>query len=132
MALPIFSIFFLGIVCQSPLFPNSPGLVQLTPGVQLEGKGDSLGQQYSSPGNVVLEKGADVAVVGRGVTRATDPGVAAEKYKNILWDAFNKRIEKWDIPCILEILYIFMIVKKYRFLKYWHFDFISSQFVGCF
>ncbi|XP_018575357.1 uridine 5'-monophosphate synthase [Anoplophora glabripennis] len=81
-----------GIVCQSPLALDNPGLVQLTPGVQLEAKGDNLGQQYNSPSSVVLERGADVAVVGRGVTKAADPGAAAEKYKKILWDAYSKRV----------------------------------------
>lgn len=82
-----------GIVCQNPLFLDQPGLIQLTPGVRIEEKCDNLGQLYNSPEFVVIEKGADVAVVGRGITEASDPVVAAEKYKNILWQAYSKRIE---------------------------------------
>lgn len=82
-----------GIVCQNPLFSDQPGLIQLTPGVRIEEKSDNLGQQYNSPELVVIEKGADVAVVGRGITEASDPVAAAERYKNILWAAYSKRIE---------------------------------------
>lgn len=82
-----------GVVCQNPLFTDNPGMIQLTPGVQLGTSGDNLGQQYNSPANVVLERGADVAVVGRGITQASEPGVVAEKYKKLLWDAYLKRVE---------------------------------------
>lgn len=81
-----------GVVCQSPLFRDRPELIQLTPGVHLESKNDHLGQQYNGPEVVVLEKGCDVAVVGRGITKATDRGAAAQKYKTILWDCYIKRI----------------------------------------
>lgn len=83
-----------GVVCQMPLFLDNPGLIQLTPGVQLNCKGDSLGQQYNSPENVVLEQGADVAVVGRGITQAADAKMAAVQYKTLLWNAYIKRIHK--------------------------------------
>lgn len=75
------------------MFLQNPGLIQLTPGVQLDSKGDDLGQQYDSPESVVLDRGADVAVVGRGITKATDPSIAAKKYRDVLWAAYNKRIE---------------------------------------
>lgn len=82
-----------GIVCQTPLFVDKPGMIQLTPGVQINVAGDDLGQQYNSPESVVLERGADVAVVGRGITQASEPRAAAENYKKLLWDAYLKRIE---------------------------------------
>lgn len=82
-----------GIVCQSPLFVDRPAFVQLTPGVQLNATKDNLGQQYNSPESVILEKGADVAVVGRGITKATDVASAAEKYKGLLWEAYLKRLQ---------------------------------------
>nr|CAI5841729.1 unnamed protein product [Callosobruchus analis] len=83
-----------GIVCQSPMFLNNPGLIQLTPGVQIDNKCDDIDQQYNSPEVVVIEKGCDVAVVGRGITQAADAALAAEKYKKILWDAYLQRIKK--------------------------------------
>lgn len=54
---------------------------------------DNLGQQYNSPEVVVLEKGADIAVVGRGVIEAKNIAAAAEEYKNKLWSAYEKRLE---------------------------------------
>nr|CAH7730857.1 unnamed protein product [Callosobruchus chinensis] len=83
-----------GIVCQSPMFLNNPGLIQLTPGVQIDNKVDDVDQQYNSPELVVIEKGCDIAVVGRGITKAADAALAAEKYKKILWDAYLQRIKK--------------------------------------
>ncbi|XP_060522665.1 uridine 5'-monophosphate synthase isoform X2 [Cylas formicarius] len=83
-----------GIVCQNPLFLDQPGLLQLTPGVKIETAGDGLGQQYNSPEQVVLERGADVVVVGRGITEAKEPATAAELYKKILWKAYSRRVAK--------------------------------------
>lgn len=81
-----------GVVCQRGLFLDRPGLVQLTPGVQIGLSKDGLGQKYDSPESVVLEKGADVAVVGRGISQSPEPAVAAEKYKKLLWEAYLKRV----------------------------------------
>ncbi|CAH0564406.1 unnamed protein product [Brassicogethes aeneus] len=82
-----------GLVSQNPL-TNNPGLLQLTPGVQIDTKSDNLGQQYNSPEIIVLEKGADIAVVGRGITQSNQPAVAALNYKNILWQAYLNRIKQ--------------------------------------
>ncbi|KAK5641421.1 hypothetical protein RI129_009968 [Pyrocoelia pectoralis] len=81
-----------GIVCQNPLFTSEPGFIQLTPGVQLDVEGDGLGQKYNTP-DVVIGNGADIAVVGRGITKSSEPNVAAEKYRSLLWGAYLKRIE---------------------------------------
>ncbi|XP_078035781.1 rudimentary-like [Augochlora pura] len=80
-----------GIVCQTNIFTN-PGLVQLTPGVKLAQSSDSLGQQYNTPESVV-KSGADLAVVGRGITEAKDKLTAALEYKKELWTAYKKRLE---------------------------------------
>lgn len=88
-----FSHSITGIVCQSPKFLESPALIQLTPGIQLDKAADNLGQQYNSPDDAVLDKGADIGVVGRGVTGSENPVSAAEKYKTLLWSAYLKRIE---------------------------------------
>ena len=39
----------------------------LTPGVGLDTRGDSMGQQYRAPREVIMESGCDVIIVGRGV-----------------------------------------------------------------
>lgn len=85
--------YFLGIVCQSSLFQNNPGMLQLTPGIQIGSKQDNLGQQYNTPDHAILELGADIAVVGRGITKAVDPQAMALKYQELLWNAYLKRIE---------------------------------------
>ncbi|XP_043785596.1 uridine 5'-monophosphate synthase isoform X2 [Apis laboriosa] len=79
-----------GIVCQSNIFSNL-GLIQLTPGVKLSKTSDNLGQQYNIPESVV-NSGADLAVVGRGITEAQDKLAATLQYKKELWTAYLKRI----------------------------------------
>ncbi|XP_043599901.1 uridine 5'-monophosphate synthase [Bombus pyrosoma] len=80
----------IGVVCQSDIF-ESPGLIQLTPGVKILKSSDDLGQQYNTPESVV-NSGADLAVVGRGITEAEDKLAATLKYKEELWTAYIKRI----------------------------------------
>ncbi|XP_034949053.1 uridine 5'-monophosphate synthase [Chelonus insularis] len=79
-----------GHVCQSNIF-NDLGLIQLTPGVKLETSTDNLGQQYNTPESVV-NNGADIVVVGRGITEAPDQLKAILEYKTQLWTAYKKRI----------------------------------------
>lgn len=79
-----------GIVCQSNIFSNL-GLVQLTPGVKLSQGSDNTGQQYNTP-EFVVNSGADLAVVGRGIIEAEDKLAATLEYKEKLWTAYLKRI----------------------------------------
>lgn len=80
-----------GLVCQSNLSAQ-PGLLQLTPGVKLSESGDGLGQQYNDPRSVINE-GADLAVVGRGITKAPHGYLKATlEYKKELWNAYEERI----------------------------------------
>ncbi|XP_046417590.1 uridine 5'-monophosphate synthase [Neodiprion fabricii] len=79
-----------GLVCQYNVF-DDPGLIQLTPGIRLEKSRDDLGQQYKTP-QMVINAGADLAVVGRGVTAAQDKLSAIIQYKEKLWQAYSERI----------------------------------------
>ncbi|XP_014220377.1 uridine 5'-monophosphate synthase [Trichogramma pretiosum] len=79
-----------GFVCQTNIFKD-PGLIQLTPGVKLVESADDLGQQYNTP-NAVVDKGADLIVVGRGITQAKDQLSAVIEYKKVLWEAYKKRV----------------------------------------
>lgn len=82
-----FPEFVLGFVCQSRLCHN-PGYVHMTPGVRLDATGDSLGQQYCDPASAVMERGADVIIVGRGITASSNPVEAALRYKKAGYDAY--------------------------------------------
>ena len=56
-----------------------------------EGK-DSLGQRYVTPQDVILENKSDVIIVGRGITKASDPVAEAELYRKAGYDAYLKRL----------------------------------------
>lgn len=84
--------FVAGVVCQSSDLVAFPGLLQLTPGVKLEGGVDDLGQNYDSPEHVVKEKGADICVVGRGILTAKNQEDAAKQYQERLWATYCERV----------------------------------------
>ena len=70
----------------------------LTPGVGLESRGDSMGQQYRTPEEVILQAGCDVIIVGRGIygkSNGVDAQAAqalAENYRRAGWEAYEKRL----------------------------------------
>ncbi|XP_053607763.1 uridine 5'-monophosphate synthase [Plodia interpunctella] len=82
----------MGFVCQNKDTFNNPGLIQLTPGVQLESSKDDMGQIYNTPEKVILENGADVIVVGRGIVASKSPESQALIYKEALWKCYTKRV----------------------------------------
>ena len=57
--------------------PNSRGLLIAQPGINLEETRDAHGQTYRA------ELLGDIAIVGRGITRAEDPVAAAKKYASL-------------------------------------------------
>lgn len=56
-----------------------PDFLICAPGVKLGGGGDNRGQRYTTPKDVIAA-GADVIIVGRGITEAADPVAEANKY----------------------------------------------------
>ncbi|XP_004086983.1 uridine 5'-monophosphate synthase [Oryzias latipes] len=83
------SDFVMGFICCSKV-TQSPQFIHMTPGVQLEAGGDSLGQQYATPEEVICRRGSDIIIVGRGILEAPDRLKAAESYRQSGWDAYMK------------------------------------------
>ena len=86
--------FVSGFICQSKLKDDLDQFLYCTPGVRLDVKGDSLGQQYNSPDYVVREKKCDVIIVGRGIYHDKNRQEAAKLYRKLGWEAYLKRIEQ--------------------------------------
>ncbi|KAM6934640.1 uridine 5'-monophosphate synthase [Xenentodon cancila] len=84
------SDFVIGFICGSKI-TERPEFIHMTPGVQLQSGGDSLGQTYTTPEEVIFNKRSDVIIVGRGILEAPDRVQAAESYRKSGWDAYTKR-----------------------------------------
>ncbi|XP_013188315.2 uridine 5'-monophosphate synthase [Amyelois transitella] len=82
----------MGFVCQNKDTFKDPGFIQLTPGVRLESSRDDMGQVYNTPEKVIVENGADVIVVGRGIVTSKSPETEALIYKDALWRCYEKRV----------------------------------------
>ena len=67
--------------------------IVMTPGVNIESKGDALGQQYKTPEYVVGERGSDVIIVGRGIYGSKDMVATAEEYRRRGWEAYESRVK---------------------------------------
>ncbi|KAJ8255281.1 hypothetical protein GJAV_G00203110 [Gymnothorax javanicus] len=86
------SDFIFGFICGERV-SSKPQFVHMTPGVQMHSRGDGLGQQYSTPSDVIGKKGSDVIIVGRGILAAPDRVKAAEDYRKAAWDAYQSRLQ---------------------------------------
>ncbi|XP_046371709.1 uridine 5'-monophosphate synthase-like [Haliotis rufescens] len=86
------SDFVIGFICQSRL-TSDPSLLHMTPGVQLTEGQDSLGQNYITPTEVITNRQSDIIIVGRGITKATDPAEAARQYQEAGYRAYLAQFE---------------------------------------
>jgi orotidine 5'-phosphate decarboxylase subfamily 1 len=64
-------------------------MLLLMPGVNLEAKGDAMGQQYVTVKSAV-NGGADLIIVGRGIITADNPKKKAALYRNEAWQALKE------------------------------------------
>ncbi|XP_071978229.1 uridine 5'-monophosphate synthase isoform X2 [Engystomops pustulosus] len=71
---------------------EQPQFLHLTPGVQMQPGGDSLGQQYQTPHDVIINKGSDIIIVGRGILSSSRRHEAADMYRRAGWEAYVARI----------------------------------------
>jgi uridine monophosphate synthetase len=93
--------FVIGFIAQRSLnTEKDDNFITMTPGVSLPPAGqsavmgDGLGQQYNSPEHVVLEKGSDIVIVGRGIIKAEDRYREAERYRVAAWKAYEQRTKR--------------------------------------
>ncbi|KAK3191354.1 orotidine 5'-phosphate decarboxylase [Lecanicillium sp. MT-2017a] len=95
--------FVMGFVSQEALNAEpADAFIHMTPGCQLppadeEGvngtiKGDGKGQQYNTPSKIIGTLGSDIAIVGRGIIKASDPVEEAERYRSAAWKAYTERV----------------------------------------
>ncbi|CUS20958.1 LAQU0S02e02278g1_1 [Lachancea quebecensis] len=85
--------FVIGFIAQNDMGGRDEGFdwLIMTPGVGLDDKGDSLGQQYRTVDEVVTG-GSDIIIVGRGLFgKGRDPSAEGSRYRKAGWDAYIKR-----------------------------------------
>ncbi|WWC92644.1 orotidine 5'-phosphate decarboxylase [Kwoniella dendrophila CBS 6074] len=95
--------FVIGFIAQnridkSDLIKDGEDYLIMSPGVGLGAKGDSLGQQYRTPRECIIDSGSDVIIVGRGIygIKGGEQAVKdeAERYRIEGWKAYEERISK--------------------------------------
>jgi uridine monophosphate synthetase len=89
--------FVIGFIAQHKLC-DDPDFIYLTPGVNLsEGSGDQLKQSYSHPTTVIGKRGSDIIIVGRAIYHAESPRQAAQKFRDLGWQAYQERCTMRDL-----------------------------------
>uniref|UniRef100_A0A8D2Q5W9 Orotidine 5'-phosphate decarboxylase n=2 Tax=Varanus komodoensis TaxID=61221 RepID=A0A8D2Q5W9_VARKO len=85
------SDFVLGFISGSRIV-EKPEFLHLTPGVQMQVGGDSLGQKYLTPQEVIGKRLSDIIIVGRGILSVPRALEAAEAYRKLAWESYLQRI----------------------------------------
>ncbi|KAK1251130.1 hypothetical protein MKX07_005685 [Trichoderma sp. CBMAI-0711] len=96
--------FVMGFISQETLNTEpDDAFIHMTPGCQLPPDdedqqtngsvgGDGQGQQYNTPHKLIGIAGSDIAIVGRGILKASDPVEEAERYRSAAWKAYTERL----------------------------------------
>lgn len=85
--------FVFGFITQHALSCD-PHWINLTPGIKLNISQDDLGQQYRTPHTAILEHGADIIIVGRGILEDQHRLQMAKAYRKAGWDAYLARLSQ--------------------------------------
>lgn len=83
--------YVIGFICMEKI-SNHPGMLHMTPGVNLATKQDNLRQQYQTPEYVILNRLSDIIIVGRDIYRDSNPEKRAQLYRQQGWDAYSQRL----------------------------------------
>lgn len=83
------SDFVMGFISQSRVSSN-PKFLHLTPGVNLKDSNDKFDQNYTSPSKAIQVKGADIIIVGRGISKSNDPKNESKIYKEEAHRAYKE------------------------------------------
>jgi len=86
-----FPDFVMGFITQHALTPE-PHWLNFTPGIKLTQEGDTLGQQYVTPEQAIVDHGTDIIIVGRGILKVSHPQAEAARYRQAGWDAYQQRL----------------------------------------
>ena len=87
--------FCIGFIGQHRI-ESDVDFLYLTPGVNLSSTGDSLGQQYRTPRQVIYDSKCDVIIVGRGIYGGMEKDVMVSRaieYRDAGWRAYLDRLE---------------------------------------
>ena len=63
-------------------------------GVKLAPGSDNLGQRYTTPHDVIVDKQSDVIIVGRGILEAGNRVEACVRFRDAAWHAYLQKIRK--------------------------------------
>ncbi|XP_067127492.1 uridine 5'-monophosphate synthase [Centruroides vittatus] len=84
-----YSDFVVGVISQSVL-TSDPNVLHLTPGVKMSEGTDNLDQKYVTPDIAIKERGADVVIVGRGITEAKNIRETASAYRRASYGFYQE------------------------------------------
>lgn len=80
----------LGFICQTKISNN---FLHFIPGVNRHVKKDNSDQKYILP-EIAIKNGADVVIIGRGITNQKDILEECKIYQKICWDLYKLRISQ--------------------------------------
>jgi len=83
------SNFVIGFISQSRVTTDQR-FIHFTPGVNLQDSNDKFDQSYITPSQAIKDRGADVIIVGRGISKSKDPAKTSKIYKEEAFTAYKE------------------------------------------